>query len=77
MVHVSHPQGTQRHIALGIGTLFGIMGIVMLGQRVQVCVAHDCLITRAVLIAQTTSKHQSFVGTLLVFTIGRDSRLYR
>jgi len=55
MVHVSHPQGTQRHIALCIGAFFGIMGIVILGQRAQVCVAHGCLITRAVLIAQTTT----------------------
>jgi hypothetical protein len=70
MVHVSHPEGTLRHIALGIGTLFGIMGIMMLGLRVRMCAADECLMTRTVLIAQTTSKHQTFVGTLLVFTIG-------
>lgn len=57
IVRVSRPEGMLRSIALGIGTLFGIMGAGMVGQRVQVCLTNHCLMTKQLLIAQTTSEH--------------------
>ncbi|KAH0834844.1 hypothetical protein J3R83DRAFT_10465 [Lanmaoa asiatica] len=35
MVHVSRPEGMLRHVTVGIGISFGIMGLAMLGYRVQ------------------------------------------
>lgn len=56
IVRVSRPEGRLRHISLGTGILFGILGAAMIGKRLQGCLAKGCLMTRALLIAQTTSK---------------------
>ncbi|KAH0834882.1 hypothetical protein J3R83DRAFT_10527 [Lanmaoa asiatica] len=63
IVRVSCPEGVLRRIAVGIGVSFGIMGLWMLGQRLQVCLAYDCLITRILFIAQITT---DCVGDLLL-----------
>lgn len=57
IVRVSCPEGMLRHIALGIGAFFGMMGIATLGLRTQLCIVDACFMTKTVFIAQTTSKH--------------------
>ena len=61
IMRVSHPEGTLRHVALAVGTSFGIMGLVMFALRVQFCIEYACFMTKTVLIAQTTSKHLTFI----------------
>lgn len=63
IVRVSHPEGILRHIALGIGTFFGMMGIATLALRTQLCIVNACLMTKTVLIAQTTSEYYTFVDS--------------
>ncbi|KAF8434784.1 hypothetical protein L210DRAFT_968463 [Boletus edulis BED1] len=55
VVRVSRPEGMLRHIALSIGVLFGLLGIAMLGLRLRLCLTMKCLMTRTILIVQTTT----------------------
>ena len=76
MVRVSRPEGNLRHIALGVGVLFGFIGVVMLAVRLHLCLDDACLMTTPTLIIQTISKHPTLFDCVLVFTINGDSGMY-